>query len=296
MKALREIGSGVYSHAMKRPNSALFAAVILSGALATTESSRADEKLAGIACRSVHLSYPAPEGLVFYNEVTVERSAEGTYFCVCGFAQGYYGLQELGDGKKLLIFSVWDPGEQNDPKKVDDEKRVKLLYQDKDVRVGRFGGEGTGGQSFFDYDWSIGKTYRFLVTAKPNGDRTEYTASFLLPESSSWKRLVTFSTISGGKPLKGYYSFIEDFKRDRVSATKVREAHFGNGWVRSVDGQWHALTRAQFTGDSNPATNIDAAANGERFFLATGGETKNAGAPLKGFLNREPTGLVLPKD
>src|SRR5262249_18142465 len=107
-----------------------------------------DERLEGIACRSVHLQYRAPQGTAFYNEIAVEKSAEGTYFCVCGFNQGYYGLQELRDGKKLLIFSVWDPGKQNDPNSVADEQRVTLLYRDEAVRVGRFGNEGTGGQSF----------------------------------------------------------------------------------------------------------------------------------------------------
>lgn len=71
---------------------------------------RADEKLAGIACRSVHWGYPGPAATAFYNEVTIDESAAGTYFCVCGFNKGYYGLQELADGKHLLIFSVWDPG------------------------------------------------------------------------------------------------------------------------------------------------------------------------------------------
>src|SRR5262245_57446977 len=65
-------------------------------------AANADEKLAGVACRSVHLQYPAPDGDAFYNEVTVAKSSEGTYFCVCGFSKGYYGIQELGNGKKLL--------------------------------------------------------------------------------------------------------------------------------------------------------------------------------------------------
>jgi hypothetical protein len=45
----------------------------------------ADEKLAGQACRSVHLQLKAPAGTAFYNEVVVDQSAPGTYFCVCGF-------------------------------------------------------------------------------------------------------------------------------------------------------------------------------------------------------------------
>src|SRR5262245_20033109 len=91
---------------------------------------RADESLKGVACRSVHLGYPAPAGTAFYNEVTIDQSAPGTYFCVCAFNMGYCGLQELANGKKVLLFSIWDPGEQNDPNKVKDEQRVKLLHQD----------------------------------------------------------------------------------------------------------------------------------------------------------------------
>lgn len=263
---------------------------------------RADERLKGIACRSVHLGYPAPDGLAFYNEVTIDRSAPGSYFMVCGWDKGYFGIQELGDGKKkLLLFSVWDSG-QNDPKAVSTDKRVKLLHKDDKVRIGRFGGEGTGGQSFFDYDWKIGQTYRFLVTARPDGERTQYAGWFYVPEERAWKHLVTFSTITGGKPLRGYYSFIEDFKRDRVSATKVRAAHFGNGWVRNKDGEWIPLTKARFTADRNPVVNINAALDGERFTLATGGDTKITDAKLNAILeaarkdNRTPPeGLPMDK-
>jgi len=240
-----------------------------------------DERLEGIACRSVHLQYLAPAGTAFYNEVTVDKSAEGTYCCVCGFNHGYFGLQELRGGKKLLIFSVWDPGKQNDPNAVADDQRVQLLYRDEAVRVGRFGNEGTGGQSFFDYDWKVGETYRFLVTTVVNDQRTEFTGWFFLPEAKEWKKLVTFSTLTGGKPLSGYYSFVEDFRRNRASAQQVREAQFGTGWVRDEQGQWHPIAVARFTADSNPVLNINAGKRGEKFFLATGGDTKNDATPLK---------------
>jgi hypothetical protein len=264
--------------------SALVACVAL--ALGTT-SSRADERLAGIACRSVHLHYPAGDGVAFYNEVTVDQSAPGTYFCACGWNKGYFGIQELGNGKKLVIFSVWDSG-QNDPKATPEDRRVKLLHKDEKVRVGRFGGEGSGGQSFLDYDWKVGDTYRFLVTAKVNGERTEYSGFFLAPGEKEWKHLVTFSTITGGKNLGGYYSFVEDFKRDRDSATRVRTARYGNAWVKSVKGEWEPATRARFTADSNPATNINAGVKGGLFFLATGGETKNADTKLNESIKLPP--------
>ena len=40
------------------------------------------------------------------NAVSVETSAPGTYFCVAGFDHGYLGIQELGNGRTLVIFSV----------------------------------------------------------------------------------------------------------------------------------------------------------------------------------------------
>ena len=250
-----------------------------------------DERLAGIACRSVHLQFPAPEGVAFVNELTIDTSSEGTYFCACGFNQGYFGLQELANGKKVVIFSIWDPGKQDDPNSVAEERRVKLVSKDDAVRVGRFGNEGTGGQSFLDYDWKPGATYRFLVTAKLEGERTAFAAYFYPPEATSWRHLATFSTIAGGKRLGGYYAFVEDFRRNRISATRQRKARFGNGWVQEKDGRWVALTRARFTADKNPAENIDAGVAGDRFFLMTGGTTENTHVRLGQDVDRPPAGI-----
>lgn len=247
----------------------------------------ADEKLKGIACRSVHLGYPAPEGVAFYTEMAVEKSADGTYFMAAGWSKGYFGVQELASGKKLVLFSVWDPTAGDDPKTVDPDKRVKVLHKDDAVRVQRFGGEGTGGQSFFDYEWKTGQTYRFLVTAKADGDaRTAYSGYFFLPDKKEWKHLVTFSTITKGERLKGYYSFVEDFRRNKVSTTKERRATFGNGWVMSAKGDWRALDTARFTADANPVLNIDAGPTAAGYFLATGGDTENKTTKLREVIPR----------
>lgn len=266
--------------------------------LTTLGMSLADEKLEGIACRSVHLGYPATDGTAFYNELTVDQSADGTYFMACGWSKGYFGIQELANGKKLVIFSVWDPAAGDNPATVPPEKRVKLLHKDEAVRVGRFGNEGTGGQSFFDYDWKLKTTYRFLVTAKADGpDRTAYSGYFFAPEQQTWKHLVTFSTLTKkDELLRGYYSFVEDFRRNKVSTTKVRRAEFGNGWVKTTLRDWQSLNTARFTADANPVLNIDAGASGSRFFLATGGSTTNQTTKLRDTINREPDAPKPPPD
>lgn len=254
--------------------------------LALFSASRADEKLTGIACRSVHLGYPAADGTAFYNEVVVEKSAEGTYFCVIGFNGGYFGIQEQGGGRKVAIFSVWDPGQQDDPNGVPENQRVKVLHQGEGVRIGRFGNEGTGGQSFYDLPWEEGQTYRFLIaaTGDPSAEgRTAYSAYLYLPAESRWHHLATFSTLTERRLIGGYYAFVEDFRRNRVSATQVRRARFGPAWVRSAEGTWQPIFKARFTADSNRATNIDAGPVEDHpglFYLSTGGETLDGSGKL----------------
>ncbi len=128
-----------------------------------------------------------------------------------------------------------------------DEQRVEVLHKADDVDVKRFGGEGTGGQSFFVFDWKPGETYRFLVKAEAADKKTAYAAYFYLPDKKAWKHLVTFRTTTGGDRLKGLYSFIEDFRRDYKSANEVRRAAFGNAWVSDAQGHWTPLTKARFT-------------------------------------------------
>ncbi len=235
----------------------------------------AAEQNAPRAARSVHLWYPAPAGMTYYNELTVEESVPGSYFCVCGFKNGYFGIQELYDSRKIVLFSVWDPGNQNNPNSVPEEQRVKVLYHDPDVKIDRFGNEGTGGKSMFEYDWKIGQRIRCMVKATVKGDRTTFAAFFYLPQTKQWKHLATFQTITGGDSLSGYYSFIEDFRRNGTSAQQIRRARFGNGWVQTVDGQWTALGKATFTADNNPAMHINAGLADGGFFLQTGGDTQN---------------------
>ncbi len=225
--------------------------VVLACLWSSTCALGAEEK-SPRAARSVHLWYPAEQGVVYYNEVTVEKSYPGSYFCVCGFGHGYFGIQELWEGRKVVIFSVWDPGKQDNPNSVPEDRRVKILHEGKGVRVSRFGNEGTGGKSMFDYQWKVGETYKCMVKATVDGNRTTYAAYFYLNEENKWKHLATFQTITGGDYLSGYYSFVEDFMRRGESAHNIRRALYGNGWVKSKAGKWLPLTQATFISFKRP--------------------------------------------
>lgn len=227
------------------------------------------------AARSVHLHFPAPEGDLFYNEMVVEQSVPGSYFMACGWDTGYFGLQQLDRAEeKVVLFSVWDPTRGDDPNAVQQEDRVEVLGQGEGVRIRRFGGEGTGGQCMAPCPWKVGETNRFVVQGEVQGNKTAYTAYLWLPSKKNWWRLATFRTRTGGRPLRGYYSFIEDFRRDGHSVQQTRRATYGNAWVRAVQGHWTALDHARFTASNalwESRDNIDAGLAGSRFFLATGG-------------------------
>jgi len=250
---------------------------ILIAASCLSHMAFADEPTAPRAARSVHLMYAAPAADLFYNELTVEKSVPGSYFMACGFRHGYFGIQEQANGRKVVIFSVWDPGHGDNPNQVPEKDRVEVLYHAPDVLARRFGGEGTGGQSFFEYSWKVGQSYRFLVKAVTADNKTSFSGYFWLPEKKAWKHLVTFRTITGGTRLESPHSFIEDFRRDGKSATEIRRAVFGNGWVGDAQGHWTPIEKARFTASGaswEAKDTIDAGAVKDRFYLQTGGDTR----------------------
>lgn len=239
------------------------------------------------AARSVHLGYPAPDASLFTIAMTVTETTPGSYFMAAGWNTGYFGLQELADGRKVVIFSVWDPTKGDDPRIVQNEDRVECLYAKEGMRIKRFGGEGTGGQCMGDLEWKVGSAVRFAVVARIDGAKTSYEGHLKASDGEPWTHLVTFRTRTGGKPLRGLYSFVEDFRRDGRSVHELRRGCFHEGWVQGVDGAWHALVKARFTAsgaDWEAKDSIDAAVEKGMFSLATGGDIR-PGLPLGSLLD-----------
>ena len=258
------------------------------------EKAKKDADLMKRQCRSVHLGYQTPRAKAAYLEVVPEKSTPGTYFCALGFDMGYFGIQELGDGKKIAIFSVWEPGDAFDfkahPDQIPEDKRVGMLEKGEGVIDGRFGGEGTGGQSKLPFEWEVGKPTRFFVQAKPVGELTEFTGHIFDPAQNKWRLMATFRTHSKGIPLQGLYSFVEDFRRNYESAKIIHRASYRNGWLLDLEGKWQPMLTAKFTGDVTPSLNIDAGPIPGGFFLQTGGETAQNTTKLWSKMTREAQG------
>jgi len=258
------------------------------------EKARKDGDLVKRQCRTVHLAYDMPKAKAAYMEITPEKSSPGTYFCALAFDLGYVGLQDLGNNKRMAVFSVWQPGEpsvlQGTPEPIPEDKRVTLVEKSENVDDGHFGPDGSGGQARLIIPWEPGKPVRFFVQAKVDGQQTEFTARIFEPGLGKWELLATFRSHSNGIPLQGLYSFIEDFRRNFESAKVIHRATYDNGWLLDTDGNWQPILTARFTADKTPSNNIDAGLVPTGFFLQTGGATENKGVKLWQKMTREAKG------
>ncbi len=228
---------------------------------------------------SVHLGYSLPKGEPvewFYNEITVPEGSDpiGSYFMSNGFGEGYFGMQVNSPQERRVLFSVWSPFSTNNPKEIPDDQKITLLKKGEGVHGGEFGGEGSGGQSYWNYPWKAGETYRFLNRVHPDGQgSTVYSAWFYQPEKKDWKLIASFKRPKTDKHLTGAHSFLENFA-DR-NGYLGRGALYGNQWACDVKGAWHEVTEARFTGDdiAQRGYRMDFAggSKGKEFFMKNGG-------------------------
>lgn len=242
---------------------------------------------------SVHLGYPTPADAkitAFYCEVDPKTDPTHTFYMACGFRRGYFGMQVNSPTERRVIFSIWDSGnEAVDRDKVKDEDRVKLLAKGDGVYASDFGNEGTGGHSHLKYNWKMGKTFKFLVTAKPEGTTTTYTSYFWFHERNAWGLISSFRAPKDGGYLKGLHSFNENFWG--TNGNLKRRTEYKNQWIQTEGGKWTELTKVRFTCDpTGRADRFDYAAGPVRegFFLQNGGFEDN-GIKFGDEFDRSPT-------
>lgn len=202
---------------------------------------------------SVHLKYTMPANADFewfYNEITVPEGSDviGSYFMANGFAEGYFGIQVNSATERRILFSVWSPFKTDNPKEIPADQQIILEKKGDGVTTNDFGNEGSGGQSYRRYAWKAGRTYRFLLRARPTeANYTTYTAYFADAEDANWQLIASFKRPKTTTYVKSPHSFLENFIPN--TGNQSRQVAFGNQWVRSKEGSWQELVSAKFTGD-----------------------------------------------
>lgn len=240
---------------------------------------------------SVHLRYEVPRDKNIryaYTEITVPPGKDpiGSYYMANGFAEGYFGIQVNSSEERRVLFSVWSPFRTDNPKDIPEDQRIVTLAQGPGVHIGKFGNEGSGGQSYLVYPWKAGTTYRFLTQVRPNGDgSTNYTSWFGDRDTNQWRLIASFQRPKTDTHLKGFHSFLESFSPSFGHIE--RGARYGNIWVRDVDGQWHECDRARFsvdaTGGGRHRLDFAGGTESDVFFLRNCGFIEQVGRPGETF-------------
>ena len=250
---------------------------------------------------SVHLGYQVPRDVNLryaYSEVTVPEGQDpvGTFYMANGFGQGYFGFQVNSSIERRVLFSVWSPFKTDNPRDIPKEQRIIALARGPEVRIGEFGNEGSGGQSFLVYPWKAGNTYRFLTKVEPDGEgNTVYTSWFGDKAADEWRLIASFRRPKTDTHLRGFHSFLESFSP--TYGFIDRRAYYGNVWVCDVDGNWHECTKARFTVDATGGgrhrLDFTGGFDGNQFFLRNCGFFSDTSHPGETF-TRAATGLGAP--
>lgn len=221
---------------------------------------------------SVHLNYTVPTTVGnikwLYNELTVPvgDDAIGSYMMANGFDGGYFGMQVKSATERWILFSLWDPANGT----------TVSTRVGENVVAQRFGGEGTGGQSYFIYNWKAGNTYKFLSQAIPDGaGNTLYSSWFYAPEVGSWKFMATWKRkeTTANKYFTGFHSFLENFNNN--TGYLGRSVNYDNVWVKGEMGEWKEITTAKLNGDNIASINyrqdFAGGLRNNKFYMQNGG-------------------------
>jgi hypothetical protein len=178
-----------------------------------------------------HLIWQAEDGgkkpvpaTCLYGEIEVIATGPTIYYCGCNWwpgnpAGGYCGIQDVGDGKKLTIFSIWDTSPTLHPDTVQADSRTQH---------GRFGGEGEGQHTHLDYDWPLNKLFRYYVTKEQDATKANtLTRMYFYDEGlRKWVLEATISNPNNGSqsvPTFGgmLNSFLENWSGQNKEVPKL---------------------------------------------------------------------------
>ncbi len=229
------------------------------------------------AARTAIMVYDASESDAYHAEMIVEKSADNSFFAACAWQNGFFGLQQYdGEGKRTVIFSVWNHDEDADPEALKKEP-VEVVWKNDRYRANPAAGGRSGLQCIRQADWRAEEVNRFVVRAVVTGKRTTYTAWFYDRGAGAWEKIAELRARTSTAGMRGFSSHVEDFRRDYRSAKEVRRARFCNVWNHEEDGKWFSIFEGTFTASRARLEARETVDGGERdgcFTLATGGETK----------------------
>jgi len=233
---------------------------------------------------SVHLSFSstAPTSKKYhwiYEEILVPEGGDplASYYMSLGFYRGYMGIQTNASTERRVLFSVWDSKDAENDKTTTKEDFVTLVDKGEETIVNKFGGEGTGGQSYVKAGWKTGEPVKFLMNVQPQSNHSVVISAWYQLKDQDWKYVASWRAPKEQKLFDGFYSFIENY--GYTNGQMRREAYYYNAWGKEADGNWVHFNKVRFSNtDGKEGQRVDyeqgvSLKYPDRFYMASGGYT-----------------------
>ncbi len=91
-------------------------------------------------------------------------------------------------------------------------------------------------QAILQYRWKTGEPQQFCVTCKPEPDKKATIYSGFFKINDEWISVAAFRAPNDGEYMKGLYSFLENFGRNKL---EERQCLYGNQMIKfQGDAHW----------------------------------------------------------
>lgn len=213
----------------------------------------------------------APSGDAYdwaYEEVMIpggDSIVNAVYVMSLGVLAGYMGIQVGEDGAhRTVLFSQWDSGDTDTDPNLPDHLRSTAVDKGEGVIAKRFGGEGTGVQSFRNGGafWDFNKYVQFITHCRnelasyetvENGKVVTkqqrnmiVSAWWNAQDEKGWQYISTLRVANRNSFIDSWYSFVECFVN--YNGQERRIGYFRNGYAKQRTGskKWFHMNKADF--------------------------------------------------
>ncbi len=248
--------------------------------------------------------YPQFKGVKGYTEYAVDFKADrlpyGTYLACANFSMtsdslkaanarvwndvngdglfAYCGFQEIYDGSRVAICSVWDT-HVTDRQGRTSTIRAEVVHAADPIKAGSFDGEGVGAQCLVRYNWEPCNTYRLLLQLRKSEETgTQHLSMWVLDmDSMSWTLLIEYDLKVPDAYMHDTCAFLENYLPEY--AGDVRTMELSNFRALSLDGRWVGTREAVFCLGYDHPGSYTYGGSGNTFYAITTGLPNRCARP-----------------
>ena len=219
--------------------------------------------------RSEHPQAPSGDAYDWaYEEVMIpggDSIVDAAYIMSLGVLNGYMGIQTGEKGThRTVLFSQWDDGDTDTNPNLPDHLRSTALDHGEGVVIKRFGGEGTGVQSFRNGGafWDFNKYVQFITHCRKETSKYEIeengkvvtksqqnmlvSAWWNAQDGKGWQYIATLRVANRKSFIDSWYSFVECYATSNGQLKRI--GYFRNGYAKARSGtkKWFHMNKADF--------------------------------------------------